>query len=342
MYVLDTNAFYYASEISMFTYNLEKLQRLIRENDVFISSTSIFEFYTKYKDDIEIINKGIKYIIDNDIKIVENIINPLPPSFTLDELTEDNVNDICLDILKNKIEVESCIVSIIFQMCLFTGYYFTLDPPNDNDDSFAAYVMQNTFKSISKDMSFEFKVIFEEGYKTDDCENYVRIKFYELLGPLLSLGIIAINSAKENGTEDKIATGEWLPEELFSLEINKIRKKLTRTTSNKLLHEIAIKYKKTHNEVKYNNVVKKLSSMFNAKIKFPALQEYCYDTLIGILEHGMALWKNDLLDAIILCNLQEQHVLVTYDNGVIERMRKRQDQHIKYRQSVELIEELKK
>ena len=49
MYVLDTNAFYYASEISEFTYNKEKLKELIRSNDTFISSTSFFEFLVKYK-----------------------------------------------------------------------------------------------------------------------------------------------------------------------------------------------------------------------------------------------------------------------------------------------------
>ena len=39
MYVLDTNAFYYAAEISEFTYDKEKLKVLISSNDTFISST---------------------------------------------------------------------------------------------------------------------------------------------------------------------------------------------------------------------------------------------------------------------------------------------------------------
>ena len=38
MYVLDTNAFYYAAGISECTYDVSKLQKLIEDNEVFISS----------------------------------------------------------------------------------------------------------------------------------------------------------------------------------------------------------------------------------------------------------------------------------------------------------------
>lgn len=65
MYVLDTNAFYYASEISTFSYSLDKLQRLISENEIFISSTSLFEFFIKYRNELATIHKGLRYIIDD-------------------------------------------------------------------------------------------------------------------------------------------------------------------------------------------------------------------------------------------------------------------------------------
>ena len=48
MYVLDTNAFYYAAGISECTYDVEKLQKLVDENEVFISSTSLFEFLINF------------------------------------------------------------------------------------------------------------------------------------------------------------------------------------------------------------------------------------------------------------------------------------------------------
>ena len=126
------------------------------------------------------------------------------------------------------------------------------------------------------------------------------------------------------------------------MKMEKMKSKLKNKTSNKLLQNISNNYKKTHSKKQYRHVIENLSSIFNSKIKYTALQEYTYDILIGILEHGMALWKNDLLDAIILCNLQDQHVLITYDKELIKRMIERQGQHEKYRQSVEIIAELKK
>lgn len=342
MYVLDTNAFYYASEISTFSYSLDKLQRLISENEIFISSTSLFEFFIKYRNELATIHKGLRYIIDNKIKIVGNVINPLPDDFDISNITEEKFTTICSEILENKVEVESCFVSVVFLMCLFSGYYFILDPPTDTADDFATYVMSTTFKKFSEEIPAEFKTIFEEGYKINDCENYVKKRFYELLGALLVTGIPAIELAKKNGTDEKIATDEWLSADLFSLKMEKMKSKLKNKTSNKLLQNISNNYKKTHSKKQYRHVIENLSSIFNSKIKYTALQEYTYDILIGILEHGMALWKNDLLDAIILCNLQDQHVLITYDKELIKRMIERQGQHEKYRQSVEIIAELKK
>lgn len=63
--------------------------------------------------------------------------------------------------------------------------------------------------------------------------------------------------------------------------------------------------------------------------------------MVNILVHGAALWKNDLLDAIILCNLQEDHQLITYDNGVIKRMEQRKSEYTKYGESLAIITQLK-
>ena len=70
--------------------------------------------------------------------------------------------------------------------------------------------------------------------------------------------------------------------------------------------------------------------------------DYFYDTLVEIMTKGAALWKNDLLDAIILCNVQDLHIMITYDNGVIKRMEKRKAEYPKYLESVNAIYDLKK
>ena len=89
------------------------------------------------------------------------------------------------------------------------------------------------------------------------------------------------------------------------------------------------------------NHISKLKSIFDKKVKLTALQDYYYDTLVGIMTKGAALWKNDLLDAIILCNVQDLHVMITYDNGVIKRMEKRKSEYPKYLESINVINTLK-
>lgn len=83
MYVLDTNAFYYAAGISECTYDVEKLQKLVDENEVFISSTSLFEFLIKFRNDIQTIHKGGKYLWEKKIKLAGKVCNSLSVRFII-------------------------------------------------------------------------------------------------------------------------------------------------------------------------------------------------------------------------------------------------------------------
>lgn len=73
MIFIDTNAFYYALQISN-NENVddEKLRNFIFENNVAISSVSFFEFLTKYRSNIEVIHKGAGFLYDNNIKLAYN------------------------------------------------------------------------------------------------------------------------------------------------------------------------------------------------------------------------------------------------------------------------------
>ena len=124
MYVLDTNAFYYAAGISECTYDVKKLRKLIKDNEVFLSTTSLFEFLIKYQGDIETVRLGGKYLWENHIKIASNVINPLPEHFTDDliNITESQLQLMCADVLENKIDVESRFTALLFDVCLFSGY----------------------------------------------------------------------------------------------------------------------------------------------------------------------------------------------------------------------------
>ena len=191
MYVLDTNAFYYASEISSFTYDLSKLQKLISENEVFISTTTLFEFLVKYKNNIGTIQKGGKYLRENNIRIASNVINPIPKSFVndLENITEEQLSVLCADVLENKIDVESRWISLLFNMCLFSGYHFVAMSSGQEPSKFCNGIMTLICRMFGEITLDAFVEIFTDGYKTNDCENYVRNCFYNLLAFDLEKGI---------------------------------------------------------------------------------------------------------------------------------------------------------
>lgn len=344
MYVLDTNAFYYASGISECTYDVEKLRALVSNNDTFISSTTLFEFLIKYRNDIDMIHKGGRYLWEKKIKLAGNKINPLPEDFSGDimNISEKELAELCERILENKIDVESRFITILFDMCLFSGYHFWALSSGTEPASFCFGILEKVCRMFSEINLEVFVDIFREGYKTDDCENYVRHCFYNLLAFELEKGIPFIERSKQVRDGDITPDiDEWLSLEDYTHDTEKLNNKMKAKTSTAFLQRLAVTYWKNNNDPELKAHIQKIKSIFDSKVKLTALQDYYYETLVEIMTKGAALWKNDLLDAIILCNVQDLHVLITYDNGVIKRMEKRKSEYAKYKESIDVINGLK-
>lgn len=344
MYILDTNAFYYAAGISQYTYDIGKLHKIINKNEVFISSTSLFEFIIKYRDDIDTIHAGGKYLENEGINIVGNVINPLPKGYNwrLSKITDHELQHLCEDILNNKIDVESRFVAMLFDMCLFSGYYFVALTISKEISDIGFEIFTKVYKMFSGVNLEIFEKIFKEGYKTNDCENYVRRHFYNLLAFELKKGIPFIEKAEElEGDEAIKSVDDFISDEEYSGAMSKLERAMKSKTSTEYLQRLAIRYWKSNNDQELKKHIKNITTIFDKKIELVALQDYFNDTLEKILTSGAALRKNDLLDAIILCNVQDKHIMITYDNGVIERMQKRKDKYPKYAESIGVIERLK-
>jgi len=344
LYVIDTNAFYYASGISECTYDIRKLNKLIETNEVFISSTSLFEFLVKYRNDLKTVCKGGRYLWEKKIRIAGNVINPIPKSFSgnIMNITADELNRLCVDILANKIDVESRFISLLFDMCLLSGFYFSALSDGTEPSDFCYDMLGKVcrmFVPINLDV---FVDIFTEGYKTDDCENYVRNCFYNLLAFELEKGIPFIERAKSIKDDDGIpGFDEWISVEDYNKDTKALNNRMKAKTSTAYLQRLAVNYWKNNNDPELKQHISKIKAIFDKKVPHSALQDYFYDTLVDIMTHGAALWKNDFLDAIILCNVQDLHVLITYDNGVIKRMDRRKREYPKYLESINAINKLK-
>lgn len=344
MYVLDTNAFYYAAGISECTYNVAKLRKLIKSNDTFLSTTSLFEFLVKYQSDIKTVRKGGRYLWENRIKLASNILNPLPKHFTDDiaNISERQLQLMCTDILDNKIDIESRFTALLFDVCLFSGYYFVVMSNGTEPCGYCFSAMETAYKMFTAEVLDVFRELYTDGYKTDDCENFIRHGFYNLLAFMLEKGIPFIEKAKTVTCDEEFKNMDtWFPVNEYAELSKNIALKLQRKPSTAYLHSLAVIYWKHNNDPELKKHISKLKLIFDKKIGYPALQDYCYDTMVNILVHGATLWKNDLLDAIILCNLQDEHQLLTYDNGVIKRMEQRKSEYKEYAESLTIIAQLK-
>ena len=344
MYVIDTNAFYYAAEISKFTYSKEKLKEFIKNNDIVISSTSLFEFFIKYRDKLDVIRKGGEFLFQNNIKIANNVINPLPDNFVYDlaNISQKDFDAMCDEVLKNKIDIESRVTTLLFDMCLFSGYYFTALSDGKEPCEYCYGALESVYRMFAPIVLDTFKELFTEGYTTDDCENYIRDCFYNLLAFMLEKGIPFIERAKGIKSEEEFANADdWIPAEEYSRLTEQLSSVFEKKRSTEFLQRLSVTYWKSNNDPELKKHIAMLKGIFNKKVGFPALQDYCYDTLVKILVHGGALYKNDLLDAIILCNTQDKHQLITYDGGVIDRMKKRESENEIYKNSLLTIAKLK-
>lgn len=248
----------------------------------------------------------------------------------------------CSEVLENKIDAESRLTALLFDVCLFSGYYFVVMADGRESCNYCCSAMATVYEIFAGVVLDVFKEMYREGYKTDDCEKYIRNGFYNLLAFMLEKGIPFIEKARNVNSDEEFRNVDvWFPIEEYARLSENIASRIRRKTSTAYLQKLAMVYWKKNNDPELKRHIGRLKTIFDKKIGYPALQDYCYDTMVNILVHGAALRKNDLLDAIILCNLQEEHRLITYDNGVIRRMEQRKLEYEKYEESLAVIAQLK-
>ena len=288
---------------------------------------------------------GGEYLCEKKIKLAGNVFNPLPDGFSCDimNIPDEAFKTLCEKILENKIDIESRFISLLFDMCIFSGCYFVAMSDGTEPSRFCYEILVKICKLLGQINLDIFVDIFTEGYKTDDCENYVRHSFYNLLAFELKQYIPFVEKAKLIGDNDNIPDIDvWLPLEDYTSRVEQFSSMMEHKTSAQFLHRIAVEYWKNNNDPELKKYINELQNRFNKNVKHKALQEYFYDTLVRIMTSGAALWKNDFLDELILCNVQDKNLLITYDNGVIKQMKRREDENLKYKESLSVISNLKK
>ena len=340
MIYIDTNALYYAVGISTHKdVDIEKLKELISSQETAISSTSVYEFIMKYRNDIDVIHDLGRFMANNNIKIAFNKYFKQTENFTpyIGDISEEKLDRLVNEIKDIKIYTESRFAAIIFCMRFFSGLYFKC-VKNSTVSSFAEEISRIAMNFIASIMPEVFQNYFEDGYSTDDCEKYIKNKFSQLLEIFFQSLIPFIEKAAD--AEGEISVKDFLDEHNWE-EISKVLgRKIRRESSSTIyLKKIANQYWKEENDDHLMDFFKKFSNTYN---KFPekALREYANEIMYKCCIEGGTFWKNSILDAIILCHVDEENELITFDNGVILHMKKYEKERCEYTTSLSIIESL--
>lgn len=342
MLFLDTNAFYYAAGISTTSINLPGLLKLISENETCISVVSLHEFLVKFRNDVGIIKTGLQFLADHHIKTAYNKFFPKPQNleYINVDMSESELSTFVQSILQEKIDVESRFASIIFTSCFFSGAAFSAAKNIDSGmTNLATEVVWRAVTVVSTGNVDAFKQIFTDGYATDDCENYVRRAFQDLLGIYFQALIPICEAAKD--TKDDITVDEFMGLHNWDDLSEQLSRRMARSdTTLGYLARIARAYWRESSDAHLVKYLRNFAKPICKAIPDAALQEYIVDIVERCCLQGGAFWKNDILDAFILCNLLEENKIVTFDKGAINHMEKHRADRKMYDESLKLIDTL--
>lgn len=349
MVVIDTNVLYYVAGISLNNdVDIDKLKIFIKREEIGISSVSWYEAVMKYRNDKTSLKKIEQYIDENNIKIAFNCYFPQieGPKAYISHLSDDEFNNV-IKIIKNfKVDVESELAAMIFNLCFFSGIFFAGVKEKEISD-FIYMMIKFTVKSVSKNSHEKIKELYLSGYETDDCENYVRKGFDKLLEsnfsefiPYVESAIIAEDKARKN--KAVISIDDFFNNTNWDAESAKLKRRIAKNNTSAIyLKKSARKYWENLNDSHYTEYFEHLNKGIS-KISGNALQEYVKEIMVNCCENGGSFWKNDVLDAIILCNISKEDKLITFDKGVIKHMKKYCNDNKGYEESIKIINHFKK
>lgn len=354
MMVLDTNTLYYACGLSTPPMDVDK-KKLLRvistTEDVVISYVTLAEFLTKHRKHARIIRRTCSYMRENHIRVIGCEYMPMDRQFImmLTKIRQQNFNKEFAGIFDTKIHIESRIASAIFFVLLTCETIFECDIDPMNLASPAFGFLSDLFKILRESLIPVFDGLYRDAYQIDDAENYIRRGVYRLLDtfipvlmPLCQKVMKDINNSENPNEVDtteiinNFKRTEWeTATEIFHRRINKQK------TPVHYVQRRGITYGKGINDKPLKALLAGLEKSIEKIVGQNALNEYLFDILKKSITQGGAFRKNDINDALILCTLKVNDIIISFDNGMIDHLKIRSDIRTEYKNSVIAIEGLR-
>lgn len=344
---LDTNTFYYAADISKpESINVEKLIQEFEGHQLVLSVVSLYEFIMLYGEEPDIVHKGAQFLHEYKVRIKYSKYFPKPQNGEnyvkhLATIHKDDLIIFKRKIFEEKVESEIRYAAIVFHLCFFSGMYFAINSESQIPSELASDLCIRISNSMVAPIFDEFYQIYKTGYSTKSCEKYVKTEFYNLLSTLCQYFIPIIKESLQSGSEINIEQFleqniDWktlVQQEAFKIE------KCERSTV--YLSNLARCYETVTKDCGLRQYMGRIRKIFSILDLTNTLRDYLCDIVLKCCRYAGGFQKNDILDAMIICSLTEQEVIITYDNGPIKHMEKHQAGRKAYENSLKMINRVK-
>ena len=239
--------------------------------------------------------------------------------------------------------------TVVFFIVLFSETIFecNIDPYNVPSCIFEFFSI--IFKdSLGKIIPPLFKTEYQKAYSTDDPEDYMRKVFYNHLQFFISLCIPLCKHTIEE--YDKLAIGEILDiptitnnysETNWLAEMDKYQAKIAKLQTPAIfVKNRGLQYGKSINDKHLEALLSGLNTSLEKTIGTTPIKEYLYSIVSNTISNGGAFRKNDINDALILCDLSSSDVILTFDRRMIEHMENHSTARAEYRNSISYIKSI--
>lgn len=349
MLILDSNILYYIHGLSNppTNINVSNLKAIIQEynSSVAISSISLWEILLHYRNQAKSIRRLSTFMRCNHIRIYNDkyIAVPSKEKYDFTQIKQQELKQFISNIMPRKIYVESHFACVVYLLTLFSITYFDAFPQAISINMNTANLISSVF-SFYRDLSVSFfEEIYAQGYKADNCENYVRGAFHHILQLTIPPTISLLKKLADITPEEDLRTRlndvsfeEWHKETLRIA--NSVKKKNTPTV---YISKHALYYGKSINDKRLTDFLDKMwTSIGDMNIEYVSIKEYIFSIIKNIILHGSSFWKNDINDALILGSIKDSDLILTLDNGMIDHMRTHTQSHSGYDQSLRLINQI--
>ncbi len=306
--VIDTQILYHISGISI-NNKIEDaaLNKVIQENEIYLTSTSIMEAVVKFRNDLDMMKKALKPQLDADGILQSKVIlrDQIIPVMKLRKIYYAGrlkyVKDDIYDIFVKKIKLEAENARFFLYLLIISFMFLLEKDTEDSDDTIARLnIYKDQLLEKAQPIYDQFYNTLFQGYMNDDVETVIKEEFgkqFQFFSELfIAMQVCGLNQRELEGFEEK-QVHNLIKEKM---ESNKLYKRIERGIRSQQENPMEVfNYREYQQKLDYL-METYFKLYFSIKVKNKIYRDFISYKIGKFLFDNAKFKKNDILDMIIM------------------------------------------